>query len=461
MLNYHIFDSMLDGALVVSKDDTILYSNEVFASICGIPSRRMLQKITSKLLHHIPGLLESIQQIKGGQELAPYIETSFTLPDQVEKKVQISAQPLGENILIFTRDTSLETTLFEKYRGELEQKEDLILQLNRKVFELEFLLGCTSMESNENAGQISLTAVLKKVHKELAADFVSAVTITPNHQGDSVIKNIEAFSDSKDPLIRSEDFFQLEMSRWLGLDLTKTFEKQTLIDEKQESCVITCGIQSRYQEWIIYSFYFEKNKAAAFENIKLLETLTKQTTVLLENQELFNQSITDEKTKLFNQRYLNFRFEQEINRSKRFKQNFALFVFDIDHFKKFNDTHGHLVGDQVLIEVAKVIKNSFRSTDVTARFGGEEFVAIILETNAGNAFDLANRVRKTIQNNTVMTPDGKNLNVTVSIGLAMFPAHGESSKELFELADKALYRAKAKGRNRVEIAVVEPLTKVS
>lgn len=453
MASFSIFDSMLDGIFVVTNEGKVVYCNEVFASILDVSPRKLMNKDAEKVFADLPRFLEPVNAVRSGeQDVTPYIEFEFKRADEQEKKVQVSAQKFEDHVLVYVRDTSLETLLYAKYRRELGQKEDLIIQLNRKVFELEFLLSSASLDSTQTGGQLSKYSVLAKVHEGLGTEFICTYLAAENPHGGWSVWEKESYRGTQSKESTLQEYIGKDLERLRRAELGKVFDKDSYTIDSEDSCVVTCAVRSKNGDLNLYCYHFITNKSAGYENAKLLESLTKQTGMLLENQELFNQSITDEKTKLYNQRYLNYRFDQEVTRSRRHKHEFALFVFDIDHFKKFNDTYGHLVGDQVLIEVAKVIRHSFRTTDITARFGGEEFVVLVVETHIDRAVELANKVREAIKNNIVTTSDGKQLTVTVSIGVAYFPHHGLSPKELFEAADQALYKAKANGRNRVELA---------
>lgn len=162
------------------------------------------------------------------------------------------------------------------------------------------------------------------------------------------------------------------------------------------------------------------------------------------NAELERLSVTDQLTGLFNRRRLMEVLEAEVHRAKRHEHPFAVLIMDVDHFKKFNDAHGHLAGDRVLAGVAEVMQETTREIDTTARYGGEEFVAVLPETNLEAAVDVAERVRATL---AARIFEGRR--VTLSIGVAEFPTHGEGAQSLIAAADAALYQAKDGGRNRV------------
>jgi two-component system cell cycle response regulator len=181
-----------------------------------------------------------------------------------------------------------------------------------------------------------------------------------------------------------------------------------------------------------------------------------QAAVAIENVQLHAEaerlSVTDPLTGAWNYRYFERRFEQEIERSRRFGRVLALLMLDIDHFKSVNDRFGHQRGDEVLVEVANRVTGSVRDIDTFARYGGEEFVLILPETNLEGGLAVAEKLRLA----THLTPfrgegDGR-VRLTVSIGVACFPEHATSPEELLRAADEALYEAKLQGRDRVVTA---------
>ncbi len=159
-------------------------------------------------------------------------------------------------------------------------------------------------------------------------------------------------------------------------------------------------------------------------------------------------AITDSLTGLYTRRYFFELLNEESNRSKRHNFKFTYLMIDIDDFKKCNDTYGHLVGDVVLRDVARIIKENTRQIDLVARYGGEEFSLILPETDRIGAHLAAERIRKRIEDNIFKAYDEK-LKITVSIGLAVYPDDVEEAADLIEDADKALYAAKSSGKNIV------------
>jgi diguanylate cyclase (GGDEF)-like protein len=170
---------------------------------------------------------------------------------------------------------------------------------------------------------------------------------------------------------------------------------------------------------------------------------------------LEKESITDSLTGLYNRRYLDRRLEEEFSRAKRYRTPLSILLVDIDHFKSVNDTHGHQAGDLVLSYLAKLTLNAVRTSDIAARYGGEELLVIAPNTVEAAAGSLAERLRQHIENHElVLTRDPGNrqiVRISVSVGVAVVDGEMENAQQLVQQADEALYRAKKEGRNRVVV----------
>jgi diguanylate cyclase (GGDEF)-like protein len=167
---------------------------------------------------------------------------------------------------------------------------------------------------------------------------------------------------------------------------------------------------------------------------------------------LENQSIRDPLTGLFNRHFMEVALDRELARAARRKTMLAVFMLDIDHFKNFNDIHGHSAGDSVLRAVAEVCRNTIRPEDTACRYGGEELTIILPEMTEELAYSRAENIRRAISELRVQ--EGKQFygEVTISIGVALYPDDGVSAEALLRSADQALYRAKRQGRNQVSVA---------
>ena len=190
------------------------------------------------------------------------------------------------------------------------------------------------------------------------------------------------------------------------------------------------------------------------KEIELLRKIAGQLGQVLDTIAVYHQtrelSITDELTRVFNRRYFNQRFEREMQRAQRYQRHLSLIMLDIDHFKIFNDTHGHLWGDAVLKQVAQTLEDNLRKADILARFGGEEFVILLPEIDRGHGRQVAEKLRRAIENTAFPKAETQPLGrLTVSLGLASYPEDAEGTSDLIHVADQGLYLAKSRGRNQV------------
>ncbi len=201
----------------------------------------------------------------------------------------------------------------------------------------------------------------------------------------------------------------------------------------------------------------DKVDGSSFEkrDTDLLMAMVNQAAIVLDNTKLFKLAITDGLTGLYLVRHFKNKLASEEKRAKRYNKIFSILFFDIDHFKKFNDTYGHHIGDEVLKQVATIFKNSLRDgIDLAARYGGEEMIALLPETDIKGAYIVAERLRNAVANHE-FTGYKTSLHVTISIGISEFPSSDTDSLELIRKADTALYQSKEGGRNKTTIYTTE------
>ncbi len=171
------------------------------------------------------------------------------------------------------------------------------------------------------------------------------------------------------------------------------------------------------------------------------------------NEKLKQLAVTDGLTGLYNHRFFQEKFEQEVARAERFGIPVSLCVIDVDHFKVYNDTHGHPRGDEVLKRVAFLLVENVREVDTVARYGGEEFVIVLPQTPKEHGAQVAEKIRGFIEKAEFPGEESQPLGrLTVSVGIGCFPQDGRTSRDVLARADAALFRAKGAGRNRVELA---------
>jgi len=211
--------------------------------------------------------------------------------------------------------------------------------------------------------------------------------------------------------------------------------------------------QSREQYLKVAVEELKSTRKKLEEMNKELEKKVKERTHALEeaNKLLESLSITDPLTGISNRRNFDYELRQEVSRALRYMTKLSCIMFDIDHFKKVNDTYGHLVGDEILKMIGSILKKHLRIHDIPARYGGEEFVVLLPETGLDDAYKVAEKIRDLIKN-SVISKNSEKIRITVSLGVAEFdPERMKEPKELVDAADKALYMAKNNGRNRTEL----------
>jgi len=205
---------------------------------------------------------------------------------------------------------------------------------------------------------------------------------------------------------------------------------------------------------VVFCADAERIEAMTDEDRIVLETVASQLAVAVENSQLYKltrrMAITDDLTGLYNYRYLQQRLDDELKRATRYEKDLSLLMIDVDDFKGFNDTRGHVEGDSALRELGEVISHSVRTVDAVCRYGGEEFSVILPETDVSGALVTAAKIREAVSQHLFGSLSERGgANLTVSIGLATFPTHAKDKESLLTIADDALYRAKSTGKNRV------------
>ncbi len=220
-------------------------------------------------------------------------------------------------------------------------------------------------------------------------------------------------------------------AQWLARDSAATGRHQGLSDE-------TMGeIRSAMLDVAIQSFAGHARRQFELEDART---------------ELYRDDLTG----LYNSRYLDLALDIEVRRATRFGTRFCVLFVDVDAFKSVNDNHGHLSGSSMLGEMGAVIKDAVREVDIVARYGGDEFVLVLLGASVETGTVIAERVRERVAAHKFRTAGGQEVQVTVSIGLAAFPENATSKEQLLRMADETMYAGKKNGKNRVQIYDAHP-----
>ncbi len=254
---------------------------------------------------------------------------------------------------------------------------------------------------------------------------------------ENLIQNINRFPVSSPEELYSHLFYILCD---ISVDPPQAKRYYDEICRHRESMEKTLGRKMRFRVALLDYFMASEHllKNPKIVEIKIYELKTKL-------------ALIDPLTELYNRRYLDEVLEREINRSSRHGLSFCLLFLDVDNFKIINDTHGHHIGDEVLRDIGGLIRRSIRIEDIAGRYGGEEFIIVMPETDIEGARVFGNRLLDAVR--TYAFP--RELRVTLSGGISAFPAHASTVKELLEKSDKALYYSKYSGKDRLNVFSVE------
>ncbi len=217
---------------------------------------------------------------------------------------------------------------------------------------------------------------------------------------------------------------------------------------------MTIPLKARGQVMGAFRVACRRRHAFDPEDFEVLKRCADMTAVAVETQRLLlatkRLAELDGVTGVYNHRHFRTLLDQEVERARRLERPVSLVMIDIDHFKRFNDTYGHQAGDEVLRHVAQLAARALRRSDAVARYGGEEFVVLLPDATIQDALPVAEKIRAEVERNP-LTVGGmlRPLHVTISLGVAAFPADAINGPELVAVADRALYQAKSRGRNRV------------
>jgi diguanylate cyclase (GGDEF)-like protein len=238
-------------------------------------------------------------------------------------------------------------------------------------------------------------------------------------------------------------------------DAASDFRFQNITEESKVPSLVAAPLMGGHE--LLGLIRMESSDSNAFrqEDARLLSNFCDLGTVSLEHVALYHQTIElatiDGLTGLYVVRYYKDRVRDEIFRALEHKLSLCVMMIDVDHFKKYNDSYGHLVGDKVLKLVAQILKDSVRVVDLVSRYGGEEFSVLLVKTPMDGALQVAERIRQKVEEQEIDVAGAKT-GVTVSIGVAELNSNFRDAESFIDFADQGLYRAKSEGRNRVCVA---------
>lgn len=296
------------------------------------------------------------------------------------------------------------------------------------------------IESAKNIVEVSIIDPQENIYASSDSKLV-ATKLTNRNLPDSSMIEIEGKLRYRTIIDSHEHDNNEKMKLMLLIDATTYLNHENRLLTTATLTAAIALLFALFTSRLIYFSALEQSRSEKEHLEHLVKVRTKEIELL---------SQTDSLTGLWNRRHLEESLESEFKRAKRYNKELSIMIIDLDHFKYINDTYGHMAGDEVLREVSAAIKECQRETDFIGRYGGEEIVIILPETDLHTSSNIAETVRKTVESRPVEF-EGEVINVTASIGVSSLRKEHENFAMLFSEADEALYNAKKLGRNRVEV----------
>ena len=482
----HVLDYMMEGAQIIGFDWRYLYVNDSVAKQGNQTKENLLGRTMMEIYPGIENTeLFSILKLCMQERMPHVMENEFTYPEGKKGWFELSIQPVEEGLFILSNEITerkhneeallrlnaeLEIRIFERtahlnltnerLQNELykrEQAEAIILHQNKMLSDLHEI-------TLDLLKQKSLDQLLNRV-VEISAEFLDAPYVSIA-LFDGEILVVKATTQNQSKMLGQRLGRNDAKLSWQAFDSRKTAVLQDystwMYRRKEhedlphyavadfpilngEECLGVLGLgrdKTNYEfseEQIQIGNLFASMAALVLDNAQLRETLREQ-------------SIHDSLTGLFNRRYMEETLIQEISRAARQNHQVGIIMLDIDHFKIFNDTYGHVTGDTLLSELGKFLKTNIRTEDTACRYGGEEFLLILPNLQLEVIQQRAEFLLQGVIKLQVFDNEKTFAGITISAGIAIYPQHGPNIEDLIRSADKALYQAKQNGRNCVEVA---------
>ncbi len=421
--------------------------------------RRPLTRLTSVL-----------RQVELGQGLAPCKNSNH---DEVENLLQRFNQMIGRLRCLENHRLSVEQELNliqEELRSKalIEEKTALVVSANQNLEKSLKELRTLYTISQALTASLDPEELCNKLSEVISENVpVSNFAILLREEGGQELKVKSASGFENNDLVRQLSFTCDEGISGRVLREAKTLYVADTSSEpvylhykgmKLENGSFLCVPMVLKEEVLgVINFFRRDTYAFSEEEIFMLSMLASQMAIAVENARLYAKtkelSLIDDLTKVFNRRHFQKILEMEFKRAKRFQRPLSLLMIDVDHFKSFNDRFGHLEGDRMLIEIARIFQSNLREVDTLARYGGEEFAVILPNTSLEDACKVGEKLKNFVEQMSELrerqsSPRHK---ITVSVGVAALSGSLESAESLLNRADRALYQAKTTGRNRVMV----------
>ncbi len=448
------------STIILLKDkNTGIYKAKIGKSKGGINPNASIEKGPLSWFYRNSGILINNEYNDTSMNLGYYKDDEF-IKCFIASSIEINGQI--EGIVVVDRRERIEfngrdKNILKSISKTLSTLFSLYRYMNASMleaFRFQSLLNLTE----RIAGEIKLDEVRQSIFDSIKTSFPDVWSIFLLKEGNEYYITEQDGRRYRRPLRSS--IIALALQKTISLckeDLSSEIKRPILLPEERNFEAKSL-LFSPFRGNINGGILLLSNTAGKFskKDLMVLNLITDIAASAVEKAILYDhekeKALRDGLTNAYNHRFFQEMLNHQIAESIRNGDPISLIMLDIDNFKWINDKHGHQAGDTVLKEIASLMKERIRNSDILSRYGGEEFAIILPKTTAVKCYTLAESLRETIGNRKFFISEGKNLSVTVSIGISECPAHGDNKDDLVAAADRALYMAKEEGRNKTIIA---------
>lgn len=412
----------------------------IFYLVAFISSRYTSKKVTSKLVL-FKNKVESINSIKDFKAFnSKDIDLYFYELNQVVTQIDTMASKL-KKVAVDKELLEFEVRLLDKFiitsdvvKDWKEYICDLLIEINQ-VMDTYTLMTIFRVGDDQFEVDIFWLGVPEESAKIHFENYMNASIRSSSHfEGitDFTVKHIVANKTMNLSNLKEEEI--------------EYRSKSLFLDTPKIGGIVGIGLQSVFATDPVRYIVIDSILTTMANLVGSIKAINKYT------QDLEYYAARDPLTDLFNQRVFNDLMAYEVKRAKRHEYSFALMMIDCDNFKSINDSYGHAFGDTFLQKIAEILIEEKRDEDIVARYGGDEFTIILPECSENGAITVANRILKRIENETLISPTGTKVSLTISVGVSVYPDHTHSQKDMFTIADSMMYQVKEEGKNSVKMA---------
>jgi diguanylate cyclase (GGDEF)-like protein/PAS domain S-box-containing protein len=455
----NVVEAAIDGIALLNENGEYIYLNQSHAKIFGYQYQNELLNQNWRQLYY-PEEIERLER-----EVFPLLQQKRHWRGEASGKRKDGSQFAEEVSLSLTEDNKLicvcrDISESKQSQALLDEANDQLLAKVRELEEYnqeillvaemkEILQGCLTIDEAKSA----LPILLQRLFPQISGNIFfynhdNGLLESGASWNDETDKNFDHFT--------TQDCWALRHSKSYYLDYSQPGLKCKHLHADSSSGESLCVPMMAQGEILgILNLNSSGLRQLTPSKQKLAETIAANFALTIANLKLRSrleeESIRDPLTGLFNRRYMEESLQREIYKCDRQQEFLAIIMMDIDHFKQFNDSYGHLIGDALLRELGAFLQTNIRDSDIACRYGGEELIVIMPETPLEFAQQRGEQIRQEVKNIQLKCEPQIDLTISLSLGVACFPLHGLTAQEVIKAADTALYRAKTEGRDRIMV----------